>query len=865
MKFKIRAFMLPSAAAVVLASLTFIVTTFTAVSENPYSVYVDPEGRMRRSDTGGEVRYFGTNYTLPFAHAYRAMERLGVDRKEAIDRDVYHLSRMGINAFRLHLWDAELADSIGNLLENDHLDLLDYLIARLEDRGISVILTVQTNFGNGYPERDTDTGAFTYDYDKCDIHAIPAAISAQKRYVRGLVEHVNPYTGLSYADNRSIIALEVNNEPCHRTSPEQVTEYINDMVKAIRKGGWEKPVLYNVSHNMEMVQGYYDADIQGTTYQWYPIGLVSGHERKGNFLPYVDDYAIPFSNVRSFGDKAKIVYEFDPADMLQSYMFPAVARTFAREGFQWATQFAYDPIDMARFNTEYQTHYLNFAYTPQKAIGMKIATRVMENTPARADIPKYPADTIFGDVTVSYRRNLALLNSPEEYFYTSSVSVPPVAIDSLHHIAGYGSSPAVGYQGRGAYLLDRVQPGLWRLELLPDVLFSADPFEKPSLSREAAHIINARHPMRISLPELGDRFRYRSITHGNPFGGTAENATFSPRPGVYLLSADSAALASADPSAHMGAIRLDEYVAPPVSDVPLHVNHTPQPVAIAGTDLLLRAEAFGENAPDSLVVYPTDASFWRKDNKLYTMRPVAPYIYEAVIPASDLSGRDAFTYRISAMAPASAATFPGAHPGTPLDWDAQEGAYYTTALIPAGSPLVLLDGSKGTDGAEVSTIPDRWGRSSVSASKKSPMGNNTLKVSVTAGSDEVKTVITKYVGDIIAPIGNAIFPRAIALRTGAVENADSVTVSLVNRDGITFSASVPLQADTVTKINLDNLQLSPTLLLPAPYPVFLSREFMPDNYSEALETRDIEKLQLVFPGKSSDRATVAEIHGLWLE
>ena len=139
-----------------------------------------------------------------------------------------------------------------------------------------------------------------------------------------------------------------------------------------------------------MVQGYYDADIQGTTYQWYPIGLVSGHERKGNFLPYVDRYGIPFADVNGFNDKAKIVYEFDPADMLESYLFPAVARTFASEGFQWATQFAYDPIDMARFNTEYQTHYLNLAYTPQKAIGMKIAAKVMQATPYDGEIPLRP-------------------------------------------------------------------------------------------------------------------------------------------------------------------------------------------------------------------------------------------------------------------------------------------------------------------------------------------------------------------------------------------------------------------------------------------------------------------------------------------
>ena len=68
-----------------------------------------------------------------------------------------------------------------------------------------------------------------------------------------------------------------------------------------------------------------------------------------------------------------MIYEFDPADIMYSYMYPAMVRTFRTAGFQWITQFAYDPIDLAFANTEYQTHFLNLAYTPNKAISMKIA------------------------------------------------------------------------------------------------------------------------------------------------------------------------------------------------------------------------------------------------------------------------------------------------------------------------------------------------------------------------------------------------------------------------------------------------------------------------------------------------------------
>ena len=84
-----------------LALLSIFISNFeTKASEakaNPlrqdYTIYVDKEGVMRRSDTKEEVAYYGTNYTLPFAHAYRAIEKLGIDHKEAIDKDVYHLKR----------------------------------------------------------------------------------------------------------------------------------------------------------------------------------------------------------------------------------------------------------------------------------------------------------------------------------------------------------------------------------------------------------------------------------------------------------------------------------------------------------------------------------------------------------------------------------------------------------------------------------------------------------------------------------------------------------------------------------------------------------------------------------------------------
>ena len=43
--------------------------------------------------------------------------------------------------------------------------------------------------------------------------ALTEAIAAQETYLRDLVKHTNPYTGLAYKDDPSIVGFEINNEP----------------------------------------------------------------------------------------------------------------------------------------------------------------------------------------------------------------------------------------------------------------------------------------------------------------------------------------------------------------------------------------------------------------------------------------------------------------------------------------------------------------------------------------------------------------------------------------------------------------------------------------------------------------------------
>ncbi len=840
--------------------LLFILGTivFAIPMADAYNVVVDKNGVMRRNDTGEEVSFYGANYTVPFAHAYRALGYLGVDRKAAIDRDVYHFSRLGLDAFRIHVWDVEISDAKGNLIENEHLDLLDYLIFKMEERGVSVVITAQTNFGNGYPERNIDTGAFTYDFPKCGIHDDPVSIAIQEHYIKSLVEHINPYTGKTYAADEKIIAVEINNEPCHNGDAESARKYVDRMVKALKSGGFKKPIFYNVSHNMQCTEGFFAADIQGTTYQWYPMGLVAGYERKGNYLPYVETYNIPFSNVKHFGNKAKVVYEFDPADNLYSYLYPATVRTFRKAGFQWITQFAYDPIDMAWSNTEYQTHFLNLAYTPGKAIAMKIASVAAHEIERGTDYGVYPNDTIFGNFRVSYEQNLSEYNSEDKFFYTNNTNTSPRNLQTLMQVAGVGSSPVVQYEGTGAYFLDRLDDNTWRLEVMPDVVLTRDPFGRPSLKRRVGEIMYCDESISIKLPSLGNKFSYNAVNEGNNRNGFTTDGSFDVYPGVYLLTAGGTT-SSWTADSKYGTIRVGEYVAPAQHPVPVTVVHTPQRVVAEGSELHVTATVIGDTPIDSVVVYPATISFWNEANMLYKMERVGQYRYETSIEIR--RGIKDFGYNIVAFAGGKAITFPQNEEGTPLDWDYTSSERYDVEICSA-APLVLFKASNDWKGLEITSIPDGE-RYRCNYSANAPVGIDTYEISYNASSDTAEVMMSKYVGDIITPVADQLAGRKLHVALTTDENVGSIKIAVVTKLGATYTCRIDVTGGEAVA-DFKDFGLEKTRIIPQPYPMFLDRKVVVQAPS-TVDIADVEKVGIILSDVNPMTDSHVSIGGIWLQ
>jgi hypothetical protein len=850
------------------ACLVVAMLAAEGASQERSSYYVDESGTLRETETQKEVSFFGVNYTVPFAHAYRAHDYLGVAQEASIDADVYHMARLGFDAYRLHVWDCEISDEQGNLLFNEHLRLFDYLIFRLKERGIKSIVTFIFFGSNGYPERPTEVPGFArlFNYDKRQSILNPETVKAQGRYIEQFVNHVNPYTNIAYGKDPDIVGFELNNEPNNGGEPERTKAYINEMVAIIRNSGCNKPVFYNVSQSPDVYEAICSSSIQGCAFQWYPSGLVANHEQKGNLLPNVDHYVIPFSEHADFKNKARIVYEFDAADVGGSYMYPAMARSFREAGFQWATQFAYDPFYLAPVNTEYQTHYLNLAYTPQKALSMKIASAVFHTIPRESSFGEFPANQTFGDFRVSYEEDLSEMVTETLFFYSGNTATKPPSPDKIKTIAGYGNSPLVEYGGRGAYFLDQLEPGIWRLELMPDAIPVHDPFERASPKKQVTVIKWKQWPMWLRLPDLGGNFSVQPVNDGNTHKANGSEGKFEAFPGVYLLKGANIRADQA-PAATFGNIKINEYYAPKSSGPELVVLHRPKITHDVRLPLLVKADVVSEEGPAKVeLVSWGDGAGWRTRKQL-EMKPVAGYTYQTELTAEALQS-GGLHYFIVVHSSNGMTTFPGNVDGHPYDWDFHFDGY-ATQIVSRRTPIVLFD---ATNAAGRLVTPHFWGN--IRYQSKFQLSEENGRMEWHFEPENMDTgfrdlTFGYYCGDLIAERDLSDGgPDSLMIRARSLSGTDKLQVALVTKRGRSYGTIIRVEEQaTLVRVPLEALQEGPYVLLPRPYPTFQSYWRQPDKSNRRVELAEVEMIQIsIGPGlEDLSQKHAYAIERIWLQ
>lgn len=740
-----------------LASMGLLTAGGLAAEPAARQAAVDDRGVLRWQDDQSEVALFGVNYYVPFSIDYQLLKARGLDHERAIRDDLTHMARLGLNVIRLHCWDRELSDHEGNLRDNEHLRLLDYLIAQAKERGIYSVMTPIAWWPS--PEG----GGFSDLYTMPQMTSDPQARRAQCNYLQQYLNHVNRYTGLAYKDDPAIVALELINEPLYPPgiTEERITEYINALCQAVQSTGCRKPIFYNCwgGHFQAAAQSMLD----GVSFGWYPTGLCNGQMLRGNYLASVNDY--PSMRDPVLVTKAKIVYEFDAADTHGAVMYPAMARALRSGGAQIATQFQYDPMCIAAGNPNWQTHYLNLVYTPRKALSFGIAAEAFRRTPRLAQFGPYPQSCRFGDFRISYEEDLSELVTADTFMYANDTQTAPPAPDRLERIWGCGSSPVVSYDGTGAYFLHRLRRapgGAWSLELYPDAVMVSDPYVGGA--SEKVRVLWEEHMMRLRLPDLGDRFRVRCLSHDRP-EQVATEGTIRVLPGVYVLYAGD------DPPPPQTA----EFVAAPSSDAP--------PTAWAGNptswregyDYPVQATVAMTGDPEcSLYLRPAGNT----EFQALPMTRVRAYEYRASVPAALMTPGRA-TYYITAQTEDRVVSFPGGHDGHPAVVDLAPPPALALLTVSAHSPLpaVRYGGPEG-----------KSARATVVAGRDP--GTHALRLEADGFGAPPSCASTEWKPAVVPADLSAYNAVRFVARGGP--DTSAVEISLVQSDGNAFGYDVPL-------------------------------------------------------------------------
>lgn len=221
--------------------------------------------------TGRRVRFLGVN--LAFSMNFP-------DKTDA-GKIAARMHKYGINMVRLHHMDsartpagilAKTPDS--QTLDPEQLDRLDYFVAECKKHGIYVDLNLHV--GRDFTEADGFPEAKDLPrQSKAIAYFDPRMIELQKKYAKDLLEHVNPYTKLSYANDPVVALIELNNEntilgsnDTLRGLPEHYRDQIekawNDFLKAKYKttaaalSAWQVPAAVvgeNLITNGQLTDG----------------------------------------------------------------------------------------------------------------------------------------------------------------------------------------------------------------------------------------------------------------------------------------------------------------------------------------------------------------------------------------------------------------------------------------------------------------------------------------------------------------------------------------------------------------------------------------------------------------------------------
>lgn len=780
---------------------------FCAALAAQEKVFQDKEGIIRWKKDKQEVALFGANYCLPSACDYRAAGYVDGDRKMMVQEDLDHFKRMGWQGLRICFWgDFENSDAEGNLIDNDHLDLMDFLIAEATKRDIYMLFSPIVTYDSQFPEmNDNSNTGFAKTYPKATLIHDEKAIQCEENYMKNMLNHVNHYTGRCIKDEPNILFVELINEPTQFPNDiSGMVKYINRMCKAIKDTGCKKLTYYNLSQNFGVASAIRKSQVDGATYAWYPQGLNNGYMFTDNGLHFVDRY--PQMVDVSLKGKSKIVYEFDAPDTENGYMYPAMVREYRRGGVQFAAMFSYDMHRTASRNLGWQTHFLNMVYTPAKAIGGIIAAEVMRRIPIGKHYGYYPDNNLFDDFRVSYDEELGQLNADDMFYYSNHTPDQPKNIHTLKHIAGVGSSGVVKYDGTGIYFLDKTKPDTWVLEVYPDIMEVDDPFKRGNPSRICRQAIYIERTISINLPDL--------------------KLSMPILPGRYTFINNQ--LAEKEQLAGH-----DFYMKEKTMN--WSVKNLSSEEMTGSQREYFECEVYGPALPEKVYLFLMDHPF---RSKRIEMKHTGGFHYAADVDMHQFA-KGNLNYHIGIEKANGTELFPAGTNCLPGQWSYYEQESYSLRIVEEKTPLTLLDEkdnwrrirrSRCQNSPQNTFSPVFVGDELVQAYQLStpslePQSNYLLPCDVT---------FSHYISSRINGRKKAeATPQFISIEAQGLWNTDKAIINLVDQNGHGYGCTFTLKAD-MEKILIPVTNLVPTkaVILPQDYPGRVNEYWYPASTRE---------------------------------
>ncbi len=135
-------------------------------------------------------------------------------------------------------------------LREEGLAALDLVVALAREHGVRLLLYLTNhwgNYGGGHAVIEAIDPSLPIDA----VYSDPRAIAAQREYATAIVSRVNTITGVGYADDETIFAWEIVNEPrCEDPrfcDGETLVRYARAISEAVREAGARQPIAWGGS------------------------------------------------------------------------------------------------------------------------------------------------------------------------------------------------------------------------------------------------------------------------------------------------------------------------------------------------------------------------------------------------------------------------------------------------------------------------------------------------------------------------------------------------------------------------------------------------------------------------------------------